>query len=213
MILHEIQRKILKVAQTQDISKLSLRELGKLIGINHPQKIKHHIEQLRKKKLLTLKGPRNVVSDIKGASKASSVIVNIPILGEANCGTATLLAEENLQGYLPVSKTILKKTRDIFSLKAVGDSMNAADIDGDKIEDGDYVIVDTTDKIPQSGDYVVSIIDGAANVKRLYIDKLNERFVLQSESKKEYPPIFIHKNDMSEYLINGKVIQVIKKYK
>lgn len=213
MVLHEIQRKILKIAQTQDISKLSLREIGELIGEEHPQKIKHHLEQLRKKKLLALNGPRNIVADIKGAIQASEAIINVPILGDANCGKATLLAEEDLKGYLPVSKTLLKKIRGIFALKAVGDSMNKANIDGQAIEDGDYVIVDTTDKVPVSGAYVVSIIDRAVNIKRLYMDEEDERFVLMSESKKEYPPIFIHANDMSEYLINGKVLQVIKKLK
>jgi SOS-response transcriptional repressor LexA len=213
MSMHQIQKKILQIAQTQDLSRLSLREIGRLIDVNHPQKVKHHIEQLRKKKLLSLVGARNLISDLKGAKQASGVIINVPILGKANCGEATLLAEEDLMGYLPVSKSILKQNKNIFALKSVGDSMNVAKIDDKNIEDGDYVIVDAEAKVPKSGDYIVSVIDGCANIKRFYKDDKHRRFVLVSESNTDYPPIFIHEDDMSEYLINGKVIQVIKSFK
>ena len=213
MALHEIQRNILQIAQTQDLSKFSLREIGDLIGINHPQKVKHHIDQLRKKKLLSLTGERNIVSDLKGAESVSITVINIPVLGKVNCGEATLLAEENLLGYLPVSKSILRKNRNIFALEAVGDSMNEANVKGEKIEEGDYVIVDADDKVATTGDYVVSVINGAANIKRFYKDDVHKRFVLLSESQNIYPPIFIHEEDMSEYLISGKVLQVIKNFR
>lgn len=45
-----------------------------------------------------------------------------------------------------------------------------------------------------------------------FIEKDNQ-IILISESTKDYPPIYIHKNDFAKYMINGKVIQVIKKYK
>lgn len=94
---------------------------------------------------------------------------------------------------------------------ASGDSMNEADIDGESIEDGDYVIVDSSQKDPQIGDYIVSIMEGSANIKKYGKDSKRKRIVLLSESKSFYPPMYIHERDFSSYFVNGKVIKVIKK--
>ena len=87
--------------------------------------------------------------------------------------------------------------------------MNRATIDGKKIENGDYVIVDVDDKNVKNGDIVLSIIDGMANIKRLFVDHENNQVVLMADSTKEFPPIYIHADD--DFMVNGKVIQVIKK--
>ena len=50
-----------------------------------------------------------------------------------------------------------------------------------------------------------------ANIKKYVLEKENERILLISESTKNYPPIIIHWDD--DFLINGKVIDVIKKPK
>lgn len=78
----------------------------------------------------------------------------------------------------------------------------------DAIEDGDYVIVDSGNINAKNGDYVVSVIDGLANIKKYLWDNKNLRILLVSESTHNYPPIFIHEDD--NFLINGKIIQVIK---
>lgn len=210
MSLHQTQRDILKIAQTQDLSKLSLRQIGSLIGVTHPQKVKHHLDQLEKKQLLHVVKEDNLVTAIKQTKSAERNLINIPILGEANCGKATLLAEEDFIGFLPISEELLVKTKNIFALKAVGDSMNLAEVNGDHIEDGDYVIIDQEDKSPKSGDYVVSIINDGANIKKFYFDDDNRRIVLMSESSSNYPPIFISEHEASQYLVSGKVIQVVK---
>lgn len=212
MEMHIIQQNLLKLAQTQEINKMSLRDIGKLIGVQHPQIVKHHIEQLQKKKLLALTTERNLVSDLKESDMAFKAIINIPILGDANCGLPVAIADGRIQGYLPVSKSSVPKIKDVFALRAVGNSMNKAQIEGKGIDDGDYIIVDSSDRMPENNKYVVSIIDGAANVKKLFIDKENNRFVLWSESTEEFPPIFIQEEDMSEYMITGKVIKIIKKF-
>ena len=65
----------------------------------------------------------------------------------------------------------------------------------------------------KNGDYVLSIIDGMANIKRYFRDLEYQRIILLSESSASISPIFIHRDDMDNYLVNGKVIQVIKKPK
>jgi SOS-response transcriptional repressor LexA len=85
--------------------------------------------------------------------------------------------------------------------------MNEADIDGNNIEEGDYVIIDASYRGPRPGDYVLSIIEGCANIKKFARAK-NGNVVLLSESSTDYSPIYIDEND--QFLINGRVAQVIK---
>ena len=86
--------------------------------------------------------------------------------------------------------------------------MNKAKINGQNIEDGDYVIVDTK-KTAKPNDYVLAIIDNVANIKKLLINQKNRIFSLVSESTENHPTIFIHEND--KFLINGVVKYIIKK--
>jgi repressor LexA len=73
------------------------------------------------------------------------------------------------------------------------------------------VVVDGREPyVPQTGDYVVSSIEGVANIKRFVRDDVNQQIVLMSESTDEYPPIVIHPDD---YLAQSKVIQVVKQPK
>mgnify|MGYP001615933644 FL=1 len=144
---------------------------------------------------------------------ANSKLISVPILGSANCGPATIYAEQNIEGYLKISGKLLSRKKNIFAIKASGYSMNKANINGERIEDGDYVIVDPKYQNFKNGDYVLSAIDGVANIKRYFNDKENKRIILLSESSASFSPIFIHYDDLDGYLINGKVIQVIKKPK
>ena len=88
--------------------------------------------------------------------------------------------------------------------------MNRVNIDGKRIEDGDYAIIDYEYKTPRNGDIVLSIIDGASNIKKFYRDE-DGNIVLASDSTQNFPPIYIHKDD--NYMINGKVVQIIKRPK
>ena len=149
----------------------------------------------------------------KKSTKAvkSSPFFSVPIVGTANCGPATIFANENIEGYLKISKSILNKCKNIFAIKAQGLSMNQTSINGQTIEDGDYLIIDSEYHTPQNGDVVLSIIDDMANIKKYVWDEQNNQVVLVSQSTKEIPPIYIHEDD--SFMINGKVIQVIKKPK
>ncbi|MDD4989601.1 MAG: transcriptional repressor LexA, partial [Candidatus Pacebacteria bacterium] len=110
--------------------------------------------------------------------------ISIPVVGSANCGPADIIAEENIEGYLKISKKLLSKRDGIFVLRASGNSMNDAKIGKEKknIEDGDFVIIDSIDRDAKDGDYVLSIIDGKANLKKFKIDKKNNQITLISES-------------------------------
>jgi len=212
--MHPIQQKLLELSQKFDLTKMGLRQIGRLIEVDHPQKVKFHMEKLglldngKKKRFSSIKSP---LSEFPVAKK----LLSIPILGLANCGSATMLAEARIDGMLPVSSKLIPSNHlnGVFAVRAVGLSMNRADVNGKTIEDGDYVIVDGEDKNAESGDYVLSVINGMANIKRFIEDKPNKQIVLQSESNKFFPPIHIHEDELDDYLVNGKVIEVIKEPK
>ena len=212
--MHKIQEQILKLSSEKDLGKLSLRKIGKLIGEeDQPQKVKHHLLQLEKNGLLSINRSERIMVKTAPGLIHNSKLISVPILGSANCGTATIYADQNIEGYLRVSGKILSRKKDVFAIKASGYSMNKANINGDSIEDGDYVVVDPKYRSVRNGDYVLSIIDGTANIKRFFKDSANKRIILLSESSASYSPIFIHFDDLDRYLVNGKIIQVIKKLK
>jgi len=207
--MHLIQKKILELSTTRNLGNLKLREIGKLVNEPHPQKIKHHLLQLEKRGFLRVNKDKQLIENINETPNQSR-LRSIPIVGAANCGEALMFANECVEGYLKVSKKIIAKDSDkLFAIKAIGNSMNRANINGQSIEDGDYVLVDGNQHNPQDQHYVLSIIDGMANIKRL--KKNGDQIILSSESSQNYPPIIIHQDDLDSYMINGEVVQVIKK--
>lgn len=213
--MHPIQTKLLRLSKDINLGELSLRKIARLIDEKYPESIKHHLNQLIKKGFLKGSLESDKIEIVKRGKIDDSNLINIPILGGANCGEANIFADQCLQGYLKASKKIINisgnKDRKIFAIKASGNSMNKANIKGNNIEDGDYVIIDANKKNPQAGDYVLSIIDETANIKKFFIDKNKKQIALLSESTEKYAPIFIHPDD--KFIINGIVKSIIKKPK
>ena len=209
--MHIIQRKILEASKNCNLGALSLRGIANLVGEEHPQKIKFHLGQLKKKGLINIDTKKKKIVAVANSSASNNGLIAIPILGSANCGKAMLWAEERIEGFLKVSSKIIKKKKGIFALRAVGNSLNQANIDGKAVDDGDYVIVDSEARNPSNGNYVVSVIDGLANIKKFYWDDANDQVVLYSESDQHLAPIFIHPDDINDYLVGGIVVNVLKK--
>lgn len=136
--------------------------------------------------------------------------VRIPVLGAANAGPATLFAEENVAGYLKVSRSVLNRRDNVFALRVEGDSMNRSKINGKNLEEGDFVLIDSTYRTPRNGDYVLSVIDDCANLKKFQKDQKSGDVMLISESDNpKHKPIYISSED--DFMINGKIISVIKR--
>lgn len=214
--MHIIQEKILNLAKERNLAGMTLRGIGELVREpDSPQKIKHHLDQLMQKGLLLASADgKKLVLATTGIDNKSKII-SLPIIGSANCGEALTFADEKIEGYLKVSPGILgaglaKRAKDLYVLRAIGDSMNRAAIKGKNIEPGDYVVIDGTARHPNNGDYVVSVIDGLSNIKKYYADAKNKRVILVSESRQDMPPIYIHENDLNDYIICGTVIDVFK---
>lgn len=210
--MHKNQQKLVELAKSKDISKMGFREIGREIGILNPQTVIYHLEQLKKKGLLYFDTKKR-----QRVAKPKAFIVdnffNIPVVGSANCGPAMELAQEDIQGYLKISQRLIKKSKPdgLIAVRAVGESLNKADIGGHNIENGDYVIVDCKQQ-PKDGNYVLSVIDESANFKKFFKDDKKHEIRLMSESTLDIPPIVLHEADIntSGYLVNGVVVRVIK---
>lgn len=206
--MHKLQEKILGILESTNLNGMTLRQIGELIDEKYPQKVKHHLDQLEKKGLIKLDKRNRKIEKATSGAVRNTKLISVPIVGMANCGPATIFANENIEGYIKISKKILRKCKNIFAIRAQGLSMNKSSINGNTIEDGDYLIIDSDNNSPTNGDIILSVIDDMANIKKYVWDEKNNQVVLVSQSTKDIPPIYIHEDD--SFMVNGKVIQVIK---
>ena len=130
--------------------------------------------------------------------RSSAYTVNIPLVGSAPCG-APLLAEENIEGFLPISTDLAKPGSKYFLLRAVGDSMNQAGI-----ADGDIVLV-RRQETADNGDRVVALVDDEATIKEFH--RAGDAVMLKPRSKnKKHRPMILSKN----FRVQGVVIAAVK---
>ena len=213
--MHDTQAKLLTLAkQNPNLGKMSLRQIAKFIDAEgKPQVVKYHLRKLEEAGLIQLNLVRGVIRPVRKGiqGKVQSMFYSLPIVGTANCGPATVFADERIEGYLKVSAKMLPHRKsELYVLVADGPSMNRAVIhDGDTIEDGDFVVVDSAARSPKHNDVVVAVIDGMATIKRYREDAKKNRIILEAESTEDYRPIFVHESD--DFSISGKVVGVIKK--
>lgn len=212
--MHESQQRILDLAANNNLATMSLRKIGERTGIGtNPQLVRHHLHQLVKNGFLTIDKTTRQMTLAAEQQNSRANLIAIPIMGQANCGPATSYANDQIEGYIQVSPSLIKKSvKKPYALRAVGESMTAAEIPtfGAQfagIDDGDYVIVDGEARIAANNEYIVAVIDGLANIKKLKQDEYGVRLV--SESKQAYPPITIAP-DEQENFVSGKVLAVVK---
>ena len=209
--MHKLQKKMLDLAAVEDICSYGLRKLGEKIGVDHPQKVKWHLNKLINDGYLYKDGS-GVIR--RASDEGNTRLARVPVLGLANCGEPLSFADNTVHDYLTVSPNLLgsKKIDYLFAVQATGDSMNACSVGGQAIEDGDYVIVDGSYLDPSSGDYVVSSIEGLANIKKFVRDENNRVIALVSESTRQRPPIVLSEDEIESYRVHGRVVSVVKSY-
>jgi repressor LexA len=186
--------------------------------LNYPSSAHYHVKKLQEEGYLERESnkPRSIgiyadrTVKTPFMKKTGMDSVRVPVLGAANAGPATLFAEENIAGYLKISRSKLNRKDGVFALRVEGDSMNRAKIDGKNLEEGDFVLIDSEYKTPKNGDHVLSIIDGAANLKKFERDtKTGDIKLISESSNPKHKPIYISSED--DFMINGRIISVIKR--
>lgn len=212
--MHPKQKQLLTLIATDpNIGSYSLRTIGDKIGApEKPQIVKYHLQQLEKAGMIQMNLEQGVIKPVKKGFVKSTVntVFSLPVVGTANCGPATVFAEQNIKQYLKVSSSMLPHNKkDLYSVVADGNSMNLAKVDEkNTIENGDFVVVDSGCKTYKNKDIVVAVIDGMATIKRYKHDIVNQRIALEADSTDKYLPIFIHEGD--DFQFSGKVVGIIK---
>lgn len=117
-----------------------------------------------------------------------------------------MVAQENIEGWFRLPKAALKpNTAKFFLLRVRGDSMNKAEIDGNRIENGDLILV-RQQPCADVGEIIVALIDGEATTKRL--GRGPHYLVLRPESTNPvHKPIVVD----SDFRVAGVVSSVFKK--
>lgn len=213
-IMNVVQKQLLELADTLDLGNYSYYGLAKRLQVNHPYKVQFAIEQLIKtghliknSKTGSIFKPQDDITEQR--------LIHIPYYGQVNCGEALTLANDQVESYLKITPNVIHTSdlEGVFALKASGSSMNRARIGGKSVNEGDYVIARRKNAYqPKNGDYVVSIIWGAANLKRFYRDDDYRQILLVSESTQDLPPIVISEQDAVEpgvYSIAAEAIDVV----
>lgn len=123
--------------------------------------------------------------------------VELPLVGAVSCGSP-ILAEENVEAYIPVSRSIVSSGDNYFLLRATGDSMDQAGI-----QNGDILLVKQQNHA-NNGEKVVALIDDEATVKEFSKD--NGFVVLKPRSSnKEHKPIIVSDN----FSIQGVIVATL----
>lgn len=142
---------------------------------------------------------------LKGVT--SENFVQVPVFGSASAGAAAMFADQYVEGYLRVSKRLVKD-RNIFAVQVNGTSMNKAVVNGKTIESGDFVLVDGSAREYKNNDRVLVVIDGLATVKTYRTVDGKTIALIPESTDKKHQPIFLSDDD--NFVINGLVVNVLK---
>ena len=186
----------------------SLTELQTLLNISTKRGVVGHLEALERKGYIIRTSEARgiqIVAD-QDEEEVYEYLVGIPILGYANAGTPMVLAQEQSLGTLQADRSLVGSSKNLFGLIIKGDSMNMRDLDGKKLEEGHYLVVQRDSNF-ENGDVVVAIVDGCATVKNIRKEK--DVVILYPQSTNPiHKPIYLDVN--SDSMINGKVIKVLE---
>ncbi len=158
------------------------------------KKVSQVIEALEKKDLVKRDVMRKVyLVENENLPAGLEGVLRVPVYGLASAGEALAFAEDNVDGYLQISESLLRSSAKakLFAVKTLGDSMNKEDIN-----DGDYVIFEKKDNgFDYDGKIVVAVVNGMATIK--YYRRLGNGVIglFPSSTNKFHQPIYIHESD------------------
>ena len=176
----------------------SLREIGAMMEIT-PNAVRGYLDTLVKKGYIERDSIARGIRILKPQDTSVSGngdIVTLPIVGRIQAGLP-ILAIENIEGKVSISRDLRKGVEDCFFLRIQGDSMM-----GDHILEGDLAIV-KPQETTENGEIVAALVNGEATIKRFYREK--DRIRLQPANPL-YEPIYVER----DFKVQGKVIGLIR---
>jgi len=174
----------------------SIRDIQKHFRLKSTKGVKDHIDRLIDKGYL--RRMDGAARALEVVHKRKRAVKEIPLVGTVAAGLP-ILAEENIEDYLPVLADTAR-TDGMFYLRVSGDSMiNAA------ILEGDLVLVRPQPFVEQ-GEIAVVRIGDEATVKRFF--RFANRIELYPENP-NYKPI-VYLEDDEDVRVIGKVTAVFR---
>ena len=195
----------------------TVRDISRIFGFSSPRAAADHLRSLEKKGYIER---NSLARSIRLTGKSASLLgtakkpadgralayypvqprINlVPLLGKIAAGDP-LLAEENIEDYIPLPESTLGAYGADFALRVRGNSMT-----GDHILDGDIIMVKSRQSA-ENGEVIVALIEDEAVVKRFY--RTGDGVELRS-SNPAYQPIKIKNHRDSRYFkIIGKVVAI-----
>jgi SOS-response transcriptional repressor LexA len=173
---------------------------------NNIKSVSQVIEALEKKDLVKRDIMRKIyLVENENFSSGLEGALRVPVYGLASAGDALAFAEDNIDGYLQISESLLGQSTKakLFAVKTLGDSMNK-----EGIGDGDYVIFEKRDSdYDYDGKIVVAVVNGLATIK--HYRKLGNGVIglFPSSTNTFHQPIYIHESD--SFMIAGVFKKVL----
>src|SRR3989339_1239068 len=168
----------------------ALREIKEYLKYNSISAVQRHTDALKKKGFLS--SDKHQQRNLK-VRKYFQNKPSIPLVGMVACGEP-ILAIENIEAYIPYD--VPGDPKDYFFLRAIGDSMNLADID-----DGDLVLI-KKQSTAEDGDMVVALMGDEATIK--IFRQSDDHVILEPRSDNSaHKPFYI----FEDLQIQGKVIE------
>ena len=198
--LTDKQRRILELiadAIERDGFPPTYQQLCDVLGFSSKNGVKKHIDALVAKGYMekdsSARGMRIIDPEFKPHNTDES---NVPLIGHVAAGFP-ILADENVERYVPVPRHLIKSEGRYYALRVRGDSMINAGI-----FDGDLVIV-KANNVANPNDIVVALIGDEVTVKRFIVD--GGMNYLKAEN-----PAYHDIYPQEEWSIQGKVVGLIR---
>lgn len=151
------------------------------------------IEALEKKDLIKRDDDKKIYMIENNNYSDIGNVFSVPVYGLASCGEALAYAQDNVDGYLQISKSLFRKSQPakLFAVRALGDSM-----DKSNVNDGDYAIFEKYEgQADLEGRIVVVVINGMATIKKY--KKVGRGIIglFPDSNNKTHQPVFISTSD------------------
>lgn len=177
----------------------SIREIGKRFDIGSLRGVTVHLDALERKGYISRANTPRSIKITHPTYQPAQRVTMLPLLGHIAAGTP-ILAQEHVEGLIPVPSEMVRNMESAFLLRVRGDSMS-----GEGILPRDLVVVK-----PQStanhGDLVAVLLGDEATVKRIRFDPGGVRLM---PSNPAYDPIPIDREDAR---IIGRIVGLIRDY-
>ncbi|MDR0638460.1 MAG: transcriptional repressor LexA [Spirochaetaceae bacterium] len=163
-----------------------------------PKAAHDHVLALSKKDAVRIKGHSSrSIEVIRNDEDCPPDFLNIPIVGDIAAGMP-IMSEENIDGWLRLSESMLKKGAVYFAMRVHGESMIGAGI-----LSGDLALIEKKD-YADNGEIVVADIGEKFTLKRFFRE--HSRIKLQAENP-AYKPIYT-----TNACIAGVLAMIIRSY-